>query len=377
MNIAVIGFRGIPDVQGGIEKHCQELYPRIAGINGRVTVVGRKGYVRPCPYDYKSTRVIPIWFPRSKSLETMIHTGLCCVWLLTNFRRFDMVHIHAIGPSLYTPVLRLLGFKVIVTNHGPEYNRQKWGMLAKHVLKISEYIGSKTADKIIAVSPQIQEDLKKNCGVDAYYIPNGVNRPDIIPSGETLLRFGLNTKRYILCVGRQVPEKGFHDLIAAFRKVPTDWKLVMVGSADHEDHYSRSLKVKASGSKKIVMTGFQKGKALGELYSNAGLFILPSYHEGHPIVALEAMSYDLPILLSDIPANMEIASAGELFPVGDVDALKEKIARFIQNPPNYFDSKINETRRRRLIEEFDWDLIAQKTVEVYESLEPQPRRQFH
>ena len=240
------------------------------------------------------------------------------------------------------------------------------------MLKISEYIGSKTAHKIIAVSPQIQHDLKKNCGVDACFIPNGVDRPDIIPSGETLLRFGLKAKNYILCVGRHVPEKGFHDLIAAFRKVHTDWKLVMVGEADYEGHYSRSLNAKASESNNIVMTGFQKGQALGELYSNAGLFVLPSYHEGHPIVALEAMTYDLPMLLSDIPANMELASPRELFPVGDVDALKEKIARFIQNPSDYFNSQINETRRRRLIEEFDWDLIAKKTGEVYASFKPQP-----
>jgi glycosyltransferase involved in cell wall biosynthesis len=169
-------------------------------------------------------------------------------------------------------------------------------------------------------------------------------------------------------VGRHVPEKGFHDLIAAFRKIDSDWKLVMVGAADHEDDYSRSLKQQAAAVNNIVMTGFQKGRALGELYSNAGLFVLPSYHEGLPIVALEAMSYNLPMLLSDIPANREVVSPGETFPVGDVDALAEKLSRFIRNPAEYFEKGIHEERRKRLETEFNWDIIARKTLEVYASV---------
>lgn len=368
MNIAVIGFRGIPDVQGGIEKHCEELFPRIARNNGGVTVVGRKGYINPYPYDYKGAKVIPLWTPRSKSLETMVHTGLCCFWLMAHANQFDTVHVHAIGPSLFTPLLRVLGFKVVVTNHGPEYNRQKWGKVAKSVLKISEYVGSKTAHRIISVSRQIQSGLKKHYGINAFYVPNGVGKPEIVPAGETLKQFGLTPKKYVLCVGRHVPEKGFHDLVAAFGKIKTDWKLAMVGAADHEDAYSRSLKARAAGSDNIVMTGFQKGQALGELYSNAGLFVLPSYHEGLPIVALEAMSYQLPMLLSDIPANREVASPEETFPVGDVNVLADKISRFIRNPSGYFDSSIYETRQIRLNTEFNWDLIAQKTREVYDSL---------
>ena len=122
--------------------------------------------------------------------------------------------------------------------------------------------------------------------------------------------------------------------------------------------------------KKIVRTGFITGYNLGQIYSHAMLFILPSYHEGLPIVALEAMSYDLPILLSDIPANREVAFPGETFPVGNVNALAEKITNFIQNPSGYWDNGNYEKRRKRLSTEFDWDLISQKTREVYASLKP-------
>lgn len=367
-NIAVIGTRGVPTVQGGIEKHCEELYPRIARNNGHITIIGRKRYTKLFPYEYKGIRVIPIWSPFSKILENIVHTGLCCIWLKAHANLYSIVHIHAIGPSLFTPILRLLGFKVIVTNHGPDYNRQKWGRLAKCMLKISEYIGCKTAHRIIAVSRQIRKDLKQKYDIEAFYIPNGVDRADIIPAGETLLHFGLKAKQYVIGVGRLVPEKGFDDLIDSFKRINTDWKLVIVGAADHEDDYSRALKAKASDSKNIIMADFQRGRAIGELYSNAGLFVLPSYHEGLPIVALEAMSYNLPMLLSDIPANREVASSGETFPVGDVNALAEKIARFIEDPSAFFNKEFFKNRHKRLKANFNWAIIAKKTEDVYASL---------
>ena len=377
MNIAIIGFRGIPGVQGGIEKHCEELYPRIVNCSTykhqrawSVTIVGRKGYIGSTPYIYKGVRVIPIWSPRSKSLETMVHTSLCYIWLLKNAHRFNIVHVHAIGPSLFTPLLRLIGFKVIVTNHGQDYNREKWGWFAKYILKIGEYLGSKTAHGVIAVSRQIQSSLSDQYGIDASYIPNGVDSPQPTSAGPALEKFSLTKRKYVLYVGRLVPEKGIHDLIEAFASITTDWKLVIVGKADHENRFSRWLEVEASRHSNIVMTGFQKGAALDELYSNAGLFVLPSYHEGLPIVALEAMRFDLPILLSDIPANSEVASPGETFPVGNVNALAEKIVKIIHNPSGYFGSCNHETRRKRLSNEFDWGLISKKTRKVYTAINP-------
>ena len=116
------------------------------------------------------------------------------------------------------------------------------------------------------------------------------------------------------------------------------------------------------------MTGFQKGEALSELYSNAGLFILPSYHEGLPIVALEAMSYNLPMLLSEIPANTEVALSEETFPVGNVEALSKKLHSFLENPLRLNSPQINEKKSRRLLNEFNWDVIAQQTAELYKTV---------
>lgn len=374
IRIAVLGLRGFPDVQGGIEKHCQELYPRLTKYNCDVTVFARKGYVCEQPYNYKGVKIIPLWAPKRKSLETMCHTALGILWLSRHRKDYDILHIHAVGPSLFSYAARRLGFRSVVTNHGPEYERQKWGAIAKCVLRLSERVGTRYAYLVIAVSNHIKNMLFEKYKSVAAYIPNGVNIPDLEPPGDTLTAFNLKPGRYFLSVGRLVPEKGFHDLIEAFVKLDTDWKLAIVGDADHEDRYSINLKKRADQFDGVIMTGFQKGRGLKELYSNAGLFVLPSYHEGLPIVALEAMSYNLPMLLSDIPANKEVALPEETFPVGNIKILSKRLGTFLKNPSSLSSSEILNEKRRRIETEFNWDIIAKQTADLYHRVIQMPAR---
>jgi len=364
-NVAVLGLRGIPEVQGGVERHCQHLFPRLVRSGHSITILGRKPYIASEPYAFEGVKIIPLWSPRKKSLEAIAHTTLALLWICLHRKEFDLIHIHAIGPALLTPLARLTGLKVVVTNHGPDYDRQKWGGFAKWVLRTGEKLGARFAHSMITVSRTIRELMREKHAITAEYIPNGVVLPEKIPSGPVLEKFGLTKGRYVLAVGRLVPEKGFHDLIGAFSRSGSDWQLALVGDADHEDSYSLGLKEQAANTANVVMTGFQKGAALGELYSNAGLFVLPSYHEGLPIVGLEAMSYELPMILSDIPANREIAEAGELFPVGDVEALAGKIKSFLKSPELLSSPEIILNKRHRLDQEFNWDRIAEQTEWVY------------
>lgn len=368
MRIAVIGLRGIPEVQGGIERHCQELCPRISTLAGNVTLIARSGYVRTEPYLYCNVRIKSLWAPKKKGFEALVHTFLALIWLIKNSKDFDIVHFHGIGPSIFTPLARVAGFKIVVTNHGSDYNRKKWGKFAQFFLRFGEYLGSKFAHQLIAVSKTIRENLSQNYSTDCCYIPNGVKINCDVSPGKTLSKFNLSPQKYVLAVGRLVPEKGFHDLMDAFEKVKTDWKLVIVGDADYANEYCRKIKGKAQQSGKIVMTGYQNGDTLKELYSNAGLFVLPSYHEGLPIVALEAMSFKLPMFVSDISANQEVAFPDETFPVGDINALAKRLSDFINNPTYYFRSEIFDIKKKRLLKEYNWDHIATETIKVYRQI---------
>lgn len=326
----------------------------------------RKSYVNSELTNYKGIDLFPLWAPRGKHLEAVIHTFLGVINIGLHRKSFDVVHIHAIGPSLFTPLVRLLGLKVVVTNHGHDYDREKWKYIAKIILRLGEFLGSSFATKLIAVSQQIKKQLKKKYNKDSFYIPNGVTIPQKTPAGHTLRQHGLTEGKYILAAGRLVPEKGFHDLLDAFKDIDTDWKLVIAGDADHEDDYSRSIKKKAKKDHRVVLTGFITGNTLSEIFSNAGFFILPSYHEGLPLTILEAMSYDLPVLASNIPANMElIINEDDAFPPGNIKIMKNKISEFIESPNK---GKVISANKKRIKNEFNWDRIAEETMSVYEKV---------
>ncbi len=369
MKIVVLGTRGFPNVQGGIEEHCRNLYPRLAKRGCKVVVFTRKSYVDTTITTYEDVKLIPLPCPKNKFLESFLHT-LYGVFAAKKVHP-DILHIHAIGPSLFTPLARLLGLKVVMTNHGPDYQRKKWGKLAKVILKLSENLGSRWANDIIGVSESIAGSIREKYNRDVAVIPNGVTVPAILKTENVLRKYGLERKKYILTVGRFVPEKGFHDLINAFNSFTTlncqlttdNWKLVIVGRADHEDKYSLDLKEKAGKNRNVVLAGFLTGEPLQELYSHAGLFVLPSYHEGLPIVLLEAMSYGLSCIASDIPANRNIElSEDRFFKAGDVKALAIKVKEFIAKPLSEEDRK---NQISMISERYDWEKIAEKTLEVY------------
>lgn len=358
MKVTVTGTRGIPDIQGGVETHCQELMPRLVALGHDITVARRTCYVTDSLREYKGVKLKDVYAPRRKSIEAIIHTFLAVI--STRFNGSRLVHIHAVGPSLMVPLARLVGLKVVMTHHGPDYERKKWGRLARMVIKAGERWGVKYANSVIVISRVIQQRIEQEYGRrDSYLIFNGVNRPIKSQSTDYIESLQLTPGRYIVTLGRFVPEKGFHDLIEAYRLIKPeigDIKLVIAGDADHPDEYSESLKRQAAEAG-VVLTGFIKGEKLNQVMTNAALFVLPSYHEGLPIALLEAMSYDLDVLTSDIPANcIDELGDDDRFPVGDVTALSLALKRKIAHPA---------TPRHHDLSRYDWDNIARQTSEIY------------
>lgn len=366
MKIVVTGTRGIPNISGGVETHCEELYPRIAAMGHDVTVIRRRCYVTDtnnCD-SYKGVKLIDLYTPRKKSFEAIIHTFLAVI--KARRMKADILHVHAIGPALMIPFARLLGLKVVMTNHGPDYDRGKWGRMAKWILRKGERWGTKRSNRVIVISQVIADILKDNYGrTDSHLVYNGVTTPPATSGTDYIESLGLTPGKYILAVGRFVEEKGFHDLIKAWEQLQLpDIKLAIAGDSDHPDAYSEGLK--EMGRKAgVVFTGFIKGEPLNQLSHNAALFVLPSYHEGLPIALLEAMSHRLDVVVSDIPANcIAQLSPEDFFPVGNVDVLSAKIRE-----------KLNAglTPRTYDLTPYNWDNIATQTLEIYNDLLAQKR----
>ncbi|MDR2776134.1 MAG: glycosyltransferase family 4 protein [Tannerella sp.] len=358
LKIVVVGTRGIPDIQGGVETHCQELFPRIASKGFDITVIRRKNYTRGPLSEYKGVSLYDIPDIRQKSLEAIVHT-FRAIWAAKWRFKADIVHVHAIGPALLTPFARLLGMKVVFTHHGPDYDREKWGKAAKFMLRMGERLGCLFANEVIVISNVINDTIKRKYNRrDAHLIPNGVPTPVIVNNCSYLHETGIEPRKYIFAMGRFVPEKNFHSLIEAFSELKRcEYKLVIAGDSDMEDEYSKSLKSLANNNG-VILTGFIKGDKLHALLSHARLFVIPSSHEGLPISLLEAMSYGLPVLASDIPANKEVNLPPSCYFHYDeniVTNLSRSLAHKMKDDSiSHYD-----------MSSYDWERIAEQTADVY------------
>lgn len=360
MNIFVTGTRGIPNIMGGVETHCEELFPRITTKGHEVTVARRESYVKDTLTQWKGVNLVDIETPKKKAFEAIIHTFKAI--LRAKKMHADVIHIHAIGPALLVPFAKVLGMKVVFTHHGPDYDRDKWGLAAKTMLKMGERMGCMFADKVIVISEVIRNLIarKYNRTQGVHLIYNGVPQPDVCDYPEYFQELGIEEGKYILGMCRFVPEKNLHHLVEAFSKIDTKgYKLVLAGDTDFEDDYSRKLKLMAR-DKGVVLTGFIKGQKLHSLLTNTRCFVLPSSHEGLPIALLEAMSYHLPVIVSDIPANLEVGLNKECyFPCGNVEALAQKLQCNVDTPYHAENYDMSS---------YDWDVIAKQVDNVYSSL---------
>ena len=364
MKIVVTGTRGIPNIMGGVETHCEELFSRIAARGFDVIVIRRSSYVRDNLTEWKGVKLIDIESPKKKSFEAIIHTFRT----INEAKRLEanILHIHAIGPALLVPYAKILGMKVVFTHHGSDYNRDKWGFAAKTMLKLGERMGCMFADEVIVISDGIRNLIKRkyNRTQHVHLIYNGVSQPEICDYNKYFQELGIEKGKYIFGMCRFVPEKNLHHLIEAYVKVKErnpdlDIKLVLAGDTDFEDDYSRELKEKAKKNG-VILTGFIKGRKLHSLLTNCRCYCLPSSHEGLPIALLEAMSYGVKVIVSDIPANLEIGLDKEsYFPVGDVDALADKLRTVIEQPLQHINYDM---------EKYDWEKIADQVTNVYKEL---------
>ncbi|MEN8635861.1 glycosyltransferase family 4 protein [Pseudoalteromonas distincta] len=339
IKLAVVGLRGIPGVMGGVETHCEELYKRVS-TDIDIVVYGRKQYVNSSIIS-STLRVKSLYSPKKESLETPFHTLISIIHCFM-FSRVDVFHIHGIGGSMFLPLAKVLFPKVLVTHHSQNYDHQKWGKLAKFVFRCGEKFALKYADKVFFVSKSLLEISKKRYpkNMDNYhFMANGFSLPELstnIPEVDY---------PFFLAVGRLVPEKGFHDLVDTFNLYKGNEKLVIAGDTDFKSDYADKIKERAGAN--IVFVGKKNRSQLKWLYSECKAFILPSYSEGLPISALEAVSCSAPVIMSDIVQNKDLGFPSEsYFKLGNIDSLHKML--------NKGGVKVDKS----VLKNYDWDSIS-------------------
>lgn len=368
MKIAIIGHKRIPSNEGGIEKGVEQHSVRMAALGHDVVVYNRGGHnVFGKEFDkkklkeYKGVKIVTV--PTTKgSSGVPIYSFLAI--LHAAIKRYDVISLRASGPCAMTPLAKLFGLKVVASLHGIDSQRDKWGGFASKYLEFGEKMAAKKADVCLVLSKNMKQYIDEKYGVNSVLFANGIDKPEIYDPDLIKEKFNLNKDEYILSLGRIVPEKGIHYLIEAFKRCKTEKKLVIGGGAEANKEYYQELLDMAKDDDRIIFTGFVQGKMIGELYSNAYIFALPSNLEGMANALLEAMSYSNCCLVSDIPENTEVVNEKAIhFKKGDAEDLYEKLQSLLDEPDRV--KKYKNEASEYILEKYNWDLIVEQMLRVY------------
>ena len=326
-----MGTRGIPASYSGFETCVEQLGQRLVERGHDVTVYCRSHHITYEGDFYKGMRLVKLPTISNKYLDTMVHSFISSLHALP--QRYDIGLYFIAGNSPVTWIPRLVGTKTLLNVDGLDWKREKWPTAAKKYIQFAEYLATKLPNVYLTDSEVVQNYYRDRFNSEPPYIPYG-SEVELKTPGETLAKFDLEPNKYILFVGRLVPENCAHHLVDAFRKLDTDMKCVIVGDAAYAEEYISSLKASTQGDSRIIFTGYVFGKGYHELGSNAHIFVETSGVGGTHPALVEAMAFGNCIITHNTPENLEtIADAGFAYD-GRIGAanLQEVLQKLLTEP---------------------------------------------
>ena len=370
LKIAMIGQKDIPSREGGVEVAVEALAVRMAAEGHDVTLYTcHRGLIdkaavkkmRRCR-TYRGVHIREVPVINVRGISAMMCSLLATICAL--FGKYDCIHYHAEGPAAMSFLPHFFGIRTVVTIHGLDWQRSKWGKFASWYLKQGEKIAVACADAIIVLSETARRYFLETYHRETVVIPNGIESPVKREARMITRKWGLEKDNYILYLGRVVPEKGLEILVRAFQRVRTEKKLVIAGAPSDTEVFYKKLQEIAAADKRIIFTGFVRGEVLDELYSNSYLYCLPSELEGMPISLLEAMSYGNCCLCSDIEECASVLDRfGYLFKKRDAEDLRQSLQKLCDNP------QLIECGRDQVsdfvCDQYSWDDSTEKTLNLY------------
>jgi len=353
LRIAMLGTRGVPARYSGFETCVEELGARLAARGHEVTVYCRVPHVSYPGATYRGMRLVRLPTIRSKHLDTIAHTLLSSLHALA--MRFDIALYFNVGNSPVTWVPRVAGQRVVLNVDGLDWKRRKWGRFARWYIRSCERWAARFPHRMVTDSRRVQQYYQQRYGAVSTYIAYGAE-PVSAPPGPHLVRHGLEPGRYILFVGRLVPENCAHHLVEAFAELATDLRCVIVGDAPYAAAYIRSLR--ATSDPRVLFTGYLFGEGYRELLSNAYCFVESSEVGGTHPALLEAMAAGRCVVVNDTPENLEtIGDAGFSYPgeMGNA-GLRAVLERLLKDPALVVEQ--GARGRERVRARYSWDGVA-------------------
>jgi len=366
MRIAVVGPLEFPGRQGGMTRHIEEVYARLAGAGHDITVLCRRAPAGP-EYRGMHVRTVPA-VPKSP-FDRFTYSITASVRAAVG--PFDVVHYHSYSNSGGCFLPALTRRRVVMTVHRLEWLDEKWGRVGRTILRANAWITHRVARAFIAVSTDFAEYLRPRVPASRVVvrIPNGITLPDDIDD-DAPARFGYEAGEYLLAVSRLVPEKGLDVLCDALDRLARDGHALLpvavAGRARNPTEYSERLEARVERTPGPVrLLGVQPAPVVHGLYRATRALVAPSRREGNPLTVIEAMAHGVCVVASDIPPHRELlGDTGLLVPVGDADALAGALAHVIDHPESA--RALGDAARARIgtSTEYQWDGVAASTAEV-------------
>ena len=367
MKIVFIGGRGI-HILGGIENYMFNLTRELVKL-GHECIVW-------CESNHRETEMVD-------GVKVIYHPGfksnlICKPWcglkatLRTVFgiRNVDFIHYNAWPPSLWCWIPQMFGIPSCMEGHGLEWQRSKYSPKAQKVMKAMEGFTARLNQHLMMCSEGQVAYFRTEYGKKAVCIPGAVTLPDFGATNESdiLERFGLEDKRYFLFMGRLVQDKNPDYLIRAFKQSDANgMKLVIAGSNDAMPEYVSMLHELGADSDDVVFTGAVYDKDKAKLLQHAYCFCLPSTIEGLSIVMMEAASYHLPVIASDIEANSEFLGDDAVYVRPENEADLTKAIKYACTHPEEME-KLQLANYQKIVDQYTWDKVALRYVEYLKSI---------
>jgi glycosyltransferase involved in cell wall biosynthesis len=366
IKLAAFGFRSVPPMEGsaGSDQFAADLYPRLVERGYRITAYNRRYSTAknqdPLPRTHAGVNLVHFHTLARKGFDSLIHSFLSTLHIVF-CNRADVVHIHNGGNSIWALFLRLTGKKVIVSQDGIDWKRDKWPWYGKLYLYFSALLTMTLPNAVVFDNIFVQQKFAHRARSRTTFIPYGSEAPDTIQDDSVLTRLGLKVGDYFLFVGRFIPDKGLHYLVPAFERLQTGKKLVLVGGSPNPSDYERTIR--ATEDSRILFPGYIYGADTINLIRNAYAYVQPSDVEGLSPVILLVMGLGTPLICSDIKENMFIVEETALtFRQKNIADLADKLNYALDNIDVL---KCNsKAGRKRALQNFSWE----KVVDQYDSL---------
>lgn len=350
-SVAIIGTRGYPSYYGGFETAVRRLAPYLAERGWDVTVYGRDGSTKDddAGLDRRVTTRVTRGV-ESKSLSTLTYGLTACIDSVR--RKPDVALVMNVANGFWLPLLRARGIPTAVNVDGIEWDRAKWGRLAKNVFKSGAKATALFGDELIYDAVEIARRWKQDFRRDGTFIPYGGDDPGELPEVD-----GFPHRGYILVVARFVPENTIVEFLNAAETLGDRWPVVIVGSSGYGGELDEHARRLAAEKKHVSWLGHvSDDRKLFSLWQHAG-----AYFHGHSVggtnpALVQAMSCGAPTVARDTVYNREVLQDTAVFAQPDSKSIVEAITDLMEDPARQ--EQLSSAAYRRGRSHYSWEVVC-------------------